>query len=232
MLTISTWRSASLRVIPVFAFLFTSSNAYARDPAENDPASNYARFQYGFQKLVAGMDPDTVAAIGPPLENEHSIGGGYQIQYTANGMMVWKPGIAPQFFDGYHRYALDDAGALVKWDGPGDDDEVMPAEQPTLTAASTSTTTVAARAPAGVPYGVWDRLAACESGGNWASSSNPRYKGGLQEDATFWANYGGLAYARAPNLASREAQILVAQRGQAAQGWGAWPVCSRVVGLR
>jgi hypothetical protein len=82
------------------------------------------------------------------------------------------------------------------------------------------------------PPGVWDRLASCESSGNWASRSNPLYKGGLQMDPAFWARYGGLAYAPRPDLAPRAVQITVAERGLAVQGWGAWPVCSRVVGLR
>lgn len=81
------------------------------------------------------------------------------------------------------------------------------------------------------PYGIWDRLAACEASGDWHSASNPRYKGGLQMDATFWRNYGGLAYASRADLASREEQIAVAKRGQAVQGWGAWPVCSRQLRL-
>jgi hypothetical protein len=79
---------------------------------------------------------------------------------------------------------------------------------------------------------VWDRLAECEASGIWSNASNPRYKGGLQMDATFWARYGGLAYAAAPHHATREQQIAVAIRGQAVQGWGAWPACSRRLGLR
>jgi hypothetical protein len=81
-------------------------------------------------------------------------------------------------------------------------------------------------------YGVWDRLAACEAGGNWHNASNPKYKGGIQADAAFWANYGGLAFAPRADLASREQQIVVAERGLKAQGWQAWPVCSRMLGLR
>lgn len=46
------------------------------------------------------------------------------------------------------------------------------------------------------PPGIWDRLASCEASGNWANVSNPKYKGGLQMDATFWARYGGLALRR------------------------------------
>jgi hypothetical protein len=81
-------------------------------------------------------------------------------------------------------------------------------------------------------YGIWDRLANCESNGNWAINSGNGYYGGLQEDLSFWRRYGGLAYASTPNRASRAAQIIVAQRGQAVQGWRAWPACSRLLGLR
>jgi hypothetical protein len=81
-------------------------------------------------------------------------------------------------------------------------------------------------------YGVFDRLAACESTGNWRANTGNGYFGGLQEDMPFWRNHGGLAYAARPDLASRAAQIAVAERGLAAQGWGAWPVCSRKLGLR
>lgn len=84
----------------------------------------------------------------------------------------------------------------------------------------------------GPSYGIWDRLAQCEASGIWNNASNPRYKGGLQMDATFWRNYGGLAYAPAPHLASREQQITVAERGLKVQGWGAWPACSRRLGLK
>lgn len=82
------------------------------------------------------------------------------------------------------------------------------------------------------PYGVWDRLAMCEASGNWASRSNPRYKGGLQFDAPTWARHGGLEFAWRADFATRAEQIIVAQRTLAAQGWGAWPACSRILGLR
>src|SRR6478752_2813947 len=82
------------------------------------------------------------------------------------------------------------------------------------------------------PYGVWDRLAACESTSRWSVSTGNGYYGGLQMDMTFWRRYGGMAYASRPNLASREIQIQIARRGQAVQGWGAWPACSRRLGLR
>ena len=78
----------------------------------------------------------------------------------------------------------------------------------------------------------WDALAMCESTGRWFVNSGNGYYGGLQQDMTFWRRHGGLAYAPRPDLAPRTAQIAVAQRGLAVQGWGAWPVCSRRLGLR
>jgi resuscitation-promoting factor RpfB len=78
---------------------------------------------------------------------------------------------------------------------------------------------------------VWDRIAACESGGNWAANTGNGYYGGLQFAYGTWTGYGGGAYAPTANLASREQQIAIAERVQAAQGWGAWPVCSRQAGV-
>jgi hypothetical protein len=82
------------------------------------------------------------------------------------------------------------------------------------------------------PLGLWDRLAECESNQHWHANTGNGYFGGLQEDRVFWANHGGLQYASRPDLASREAQIAVARVGQARQGWAAWPICSRRLGLR
>ena len=86
--------------------------------------------------------------------------------------------------------------------------------------------------PAASAVAVFDRLAACESTGNWSANTGNGYRGGLQMDMTFWRRFGGLAYASRPDLAPRTAQIAVAQRGLAVQGWSAWPACSRRLGLR
>ncbi|MEU2715153.1 transglycosylase family protein [Streptomyces sp. NPDC007205] len=74
--------------------------------------------------------------------------------------------------------------------------------------------------------GVWDRIAQCESGGNWHINTGNGYYGGLQFSAGTWRAYGGTAYAPTADQASRSAQIAVAGKVQQAQGWGAWPVCS------
>jgi nucleoid-associated protein YgaU len=78
--------------------------------------------------------------------------------------------------------------------------------------------------------GVWDRIAQCESGGNWHINTGNGYYGGLQFSASTWRAYGGTAYAPTADQASREAQIAVAAKVQQAQGWGAWPVCSARAG--
>jgi hypothetical protein len=78
---------------------------------------------------------------------------------------------------------------------------------------------------------VWDRIAACESGGNWSINTGNGYYGGLQFSSGTWLGYGGGAYAPTANLATREQQIAIGERVQAAQGWGAWPVCSVRAGV-
>jgi len=78
--------------------------------------------------------------------------------------------------------------------------------------------------------GVWDRIAQCESGGNWHINTGNGYYGGLQFSAGTWRAYGGTAYAPTADKASRAAQIAVATKVQRAQGWGAWPTCSARAG--
>ncbi len=75
----------------------------------------------------------------------------------------------------------------------------------------------------------WDRLAQCESGGNWAINTGNGYYGGLQFNLGTWRAYGGTGL---PSQNSREAQIAVAERVRAATGgYGSWPHCASVLGL-
>jgi uncharacterized protein YabE (DUF348 family) len=76
---------------------------------------------------------------------------------------------------------------------------------------------------------VWDKLAKCESGGNWSINTGNGYYGGLQFSLSTWRAYGGSGL---PSNASRERQIAIAKKLQADAGWGAWPACSRKIGLR
>lgn len=88
-----------------------------------------------------------------------------------------------------------------------------------------------ATAPAAASGSVWDRIAACESGDNWAINTGNGFYGGLQFTQSTWLAYGGGAYASRADLAGRDAQIAIAQKVQAGQGWGAWPVCSVRAGV-
>ncbi|MEU7553779.1 transglycosylase family protein [Streptomyces sp. NPDC044571] len=75
----------------------------------------------------------------------------------------------------------------------------------------------------------WDRVAQCESGGNWAINTGNGYYGGLQFSSSTWAAYGGKAYAAQANQASKAQQIAIAEKVLKGQGKGAWPSCG--VGL-
>ncbi|MEU1986194.1 transglycosylase family protein [Nocardia sp. NPDC019395] len=81
------------------------------------------------------------------------------------------------------------------------------------------------------PDSDWDRLAQCEAGGNWGINTGNGYHGGLQFSESTWQANGGGDYAPTANQASREQQIVVAEKVLASQGWGAWPSCSSSLGL-
>ncbi|SCX20786.1 resuscitation-promoting factor [Corynebacterium jeikeium] len=89
-----------------------------------------------------------------------------------------------------------------------------------------------AAAPAVANGSVWDQLAQCEAGGDWSINTGNGFSGGLQFTPSTWAGFGGTEYAPAAHMATREQQIAVAERVQAAQGWGAWPACTSKMGLR
>ena len=67
--------------------------------------------------------------------------------------------------------------------------------------------------------GVWDRIAQCESGGNWHINTGNGYYGGLQFSAATWKSVGGPGL---PHENSREVQIKYAKILQARSGWGQW----------
>ena len=104
---------------------------------------------------------------------------------------------------------------------------------PVNTLVEVGTKVEPAPAPAAPVYSsggtVWDSLANCESGGNWAINTGNGYYGGLQFNLGTWQAYGGTGY---PHQQSREAQIAVAERLRAATGgYGSWPSCAAKLGL-
>ncbi|KRE58834.1 transglycosylase [Phycicoccus sp. Soil748] len=69
---------------------------------------------------------------------------------------------------------------------------------------------------------MWDRIAQCESTGNWSINTGNGYYGGLQFDLQTWLGAGGGDFASRPDLASREEQITVANRVYADRGLSPW----------
>jgi resuscitation-promoting factor RpfA len=102
----------------------------------------------------------------------------------------------------------------------------------TLLAGGTLSVFGPAVAAQAAPVSVWDRLARCESGGNWRINTGNGYYGGLQFSGSTWRAYGGGRFAPFAHLASKAEQIRVAERVRQGQGWGAWPACSSRIGLR
>jgi resuscitation-promoting factor RpfB len=104
-----------------------------------------------------------------------------------------------------------------------------PAAAPATRSSGSSSRQSAPAAPAVSGGSAWDRLAQCEAGGNWSINTGNGYYGGLQFSAASWRAVGGTGL---PHQASRATQIQMGERLKAAQGWGAWPSCSRKLGLR
>jgi hypothetical protein len=76
---------------------------------------------------------------------------------------------------------------------------------------------------------IWDRMAQCETGGNWAAPG-PTYQGGLGIYSANWTHYGGRQFAPTAGQATREQQIIVAERIRKENGWHAWG-CAKTLGL-
>jgi hypothetical protein len=114
--------------------------------------------------------------------------------------------------------ALDARAQLVATEPPPP--PPAPEPEPTPEPAATS---------GAVDVSVWDRLAQCESGGNWSINTGNGFYGGLQFTIDSWRWVGGSGY---PHEASKAEQIARAEILLGRQGWEAWPACSSKLGLR
>lgn len=74
-------------------------------------------------------------------------------------------------------------------------------------------------APSVASGSVWDKIAQCESGGNWSINTGNGYYGGLQFSLATWRSVGGTGL---PSDQSRAEQIKRAEILQARSGWGQW----------
>lgn len=88
-------------------------------------------------------------------------------------------------------------------------------------AASLATVTVPAQ-QATAQDNVWDRVAQCESSGNWSINTGNGYYGGLQFNLATWRSVNGTDFAAYPHQATREEQITVANRLYAKRGLQPW----------
>jgi resuscitation-promoting factor RpfB len=107
-------------------------------------------------------------------------------------------------------------------------------EEPAATdsTSSASSSSSAGTSAAGPSSGVWQKLAQCESGGNWGINTGNGYYGGLQFTAATWKAQGGTKYAPLPHQATPAQQIEIATKLQKRAGWGQWPACTSKLGLR
>lgn len=101
-------------------------------------------------------------------------------------------------------------------------------------AVAPSTPAASDTSPVGVavPAGPWDSIARCETGGDWHADTGNGYQGGLQLSPQTWMTHGGGQFAPRADQASREQQIVVADRVRAEEGWQAWSGCADEVAPR
>ena len=79
---------------------------------------------------------------------------------------------------------------------------------------------------------MFDKLAECESGGDWHINTGNSYYGGIQFDHNVFLSVGGAEFAPRADLATREEQIILGKRLKDKSGWGNWPSCSARLGFR
>ena len=101
----------------------------------------------------------------------------------------------------------------------------------TITAGALAAGGLVVASNAGASGTVWDRVAHCESTGNWSINTGNSFYGGLQFTYDTWKGFGGQKYAYTADRATKAQQIEIAQEVLKVQGPGAWPVCSQRAGL-
>ncbi|MFF5707234.1 transglycosylase family protein [Streptomyces sp. NPDC012794] len=97
--------------------------------------------------------------------------------------------------------------------------------------AAIALSTVGAGSAQAASVATWDKVAQCESTGNWSINTGNGYYGGLQILKSTWDGFGGRAYAAYPHQATKQQQILIAEKILAGQGAGAWGGCGSAAGL-
>lgn len=94
--------------------------------------------------------------------------------------------------------------------------------KPAASAPAAAGANTGAAAPAMMNEAMWDKIAQCEAGGNWAINTGNGYYGGLQFDVRTWVGSGGGAYAPNASLATKAQQIDIANKVYAQRGLQPW----------
>ncbi|RST07373.1 hypothetical protein EF910_06755 [Streptomyces sp. WAC07149] len=101
----------------------------------------------------------------------------------------------------------------------------------TTALAAVALSTLASGSAQAASVATWDKVAHCESTDNWSINTGNGYYGGLQILKSTWDAYGGTQYAAYPHQATKQQQILTAEKILAGQGAGAWGSCGSAAGL-
>lgn len=111
---------------------------------------------------------------------------------------------------------------------PAPTEKPVPTEIPTPIIVLSPRVTLTPQAIGGVGEDIWDKIALCESNGNWSINTGNGYFGGLQFSQGAWDSMGGVGV---PSDASREEQITRGKILQEKRGWGVWGICAQRLGL-
>lgn len=191
------------------------------------------------ETAAAAVAPTPTTTIDPAVAAA-------QAQAQVEAFLAWHASLTPeeQFTFQWANWTEPERAAFTEfttqvelaefYDGVRRADEAHRAEQARLAAAAAKATgRVSSSGASSVGGGVWDRLAQCETGGNWSHPTvSGGFSGGLMFHSGTWNAMGGREYAATASGATREQQIDIAERVLASSGWGAWPGCSRKLGLR
>ncbi|MGO3153273.1 MAG: ubiquitin-like domain-containing protein [Galactobacter sp.] len=130
------------------------------------------------------------------------------------------------------KHADESDSSSKKTSSSSKDSSSKDSETKDSASSASKDSSTSASGPSGSVDGVWQKLAQCESGGNWSINSGNGYYGGLQFTASTWAAQGGTKYAALPHQATAAQQVEIAKKLQAKAGWGQWPGCTAKLGLR
>ena len=182
----------------------------------------------------ASTSTSTSTTIDPALD-------AFLKQQAQDNLLAWLAALTPeqQFHLAWYSSSPEQQAAFAAYAAEQEafrlfvEARLAEAAQAKAAAASAAAPRVSSAPASSSGAGVWDRLAQCETGGNWAHPTvSGGFSGGLMFHSATWNAMGGQAYAPTAAQASKAQQIDIAEKILASSGWGAWPGCSRKLGLR